>query len=100
MRGWRCDGPCIPAISKQVISGPLRLWSEPTTWASGVLPKEGEDVEVLPGYDVLYDLEESPIYGYVQINGRVTFKPDAPKLHLRAKYIFVRAGELHIGNAT
>ena len=50
--------------------------------------------------DVLYDLEESPIYRYVQINGRTTFKKDAPRLHLRAKYVFVRAGELHIGNET
>lgn len=48
----------------------------------------------------MFDLEESPIYRYVQINGRVTFKQDAPKLHLRANYLFVRMGELIIGNAT
>jgi hypothetical protein len=36
----------------------------------------------------------------VQINGRLSFKQDAPKLHLRAKYIFVRMGELIIGNET
>ena len=48
----------------------------------------------------LYDLPESPIYNYVQINGRVTFKQDAPKLHLNAMYIFVRSGELLIGNKT
>ena len=100
MRGWRCDGPCIPAISKVEITGPLRLWSDPMTWPSGVLPQADEDVEVPPGYDVLYDLEESPIYRYVQINGRVTFKEDAQRLHFRAKYIFVRMGELHIGNET
>ena len=100
MRGWRCDGPCIPAISKVEITGPLRLWSDPMTWPSGVLPQADEDVEVPPGYDVLYDLEESPIYRYGQINGRVTFKEDAQRLHFRAKYIFVRMGELHIGNET
>lgn len=36
----------------------------------------------------------------MQINGRLTFKQDSPKLHLRAKYIFVRMGELIIGNET
>jgi hypothetical protein len=46
---------------------------------------------------MIYDLPESPIYRYVQINGRVTFKKDAPKLHFRAKYLFVRMGELIIG---
>jgi hypothetical protein len=100
IKGYRCDGSCLPAIAKVNITGPLRMWSDPKTWPSGVLPKEGEDVEVPPGMDVLYDLEESPIYRYVQINGRTTFKTDAPRLHLRAKYVFVRAGELHIGNET
>lgn len=99
IKGYRCDGPCLPAISKVNITGPLRLWSEPTTWKTGKVPLEGEDAEVQTGYDVLYDVVESPIYRYVQINGRVTFKLDAPKLHLRAKYIFVRAGELIIGNS-
>jgi hypothetical protein len=36
----------------------------------------------------------------VQINGQLVFKYDAPKLHLRAKYVFVRAGNLYIGNKT
>jgi len=65
MMGWRCDGPCLPSISKVNITGPLRLWSDPATWKSGQVPKEGEDAEVQTGYDVLYDLEESPIYRYV-----------------------------------
>lgn len=30
----------------------------------------------------------------------MTFKEDAPKLNLRAKYVFVRTGELIIGNET
>jgi G8 domain/Right handed beta helix region len=100
MKGYRCIGSCLPAVNKVAITGPQKLWSEPTTWKTGVLPKADEDVEVPPGEDILYDLEDSPIYRYIQINGRLTFKPDAPKLHLRAKYIFVRAGEFLIGNET
>jgi len=57
-------------------------------------------VIIPPGQNFIFDLEESPIYNYVEINGRVTFMPQMPKLHLRAKYIFVRAGELNIGNKT
>lgn len=98
MKGYRCDGPCLPAVAKTNITGPLRLWSDPTTWKSGKLPLEGEIAEVQPGYNVLFDLVESPIYKEVQINGRVTFKQDIPQLHLRAKNIFVRSGELIIGN--
>jgi hypothetical protein len=40
------------------------------------------------------------MYNMVQINGQVVFKNDAPKLHLRAKYVFIRAGNLYIGTAT
>jgi len=48
---------------------------------------------------MIYDLEESPIFKLIRINGRLTFKNDTEKLlHLRAKHIFIRAGELHIGS--
>ena len=100
INGYRCDGPCDAAVSTVAIDANQKLWSQPTSWKSGKVPLAGEDVVVEPGQNLIYDLEESPIYNYVQINGRVTFKQDAPKLHLRAKYIFVRMGELFIGNAT
>ena len=48
---------------------------------------------------MVFDLEESPIYKLIRINGILTFKNDTEKLlHLRAKHIFVRAGQLHIGS--
>jgi hypothetical protein len=34
----------------------------------------------------------------VEINGRLTFE-EGKNLHLRAKYVFVRAGELIVGSA-
>jgi len=46
---------------------------------------------------MLYDLEDSPIYKLVQVNGILTFKNDS-NTHLRAKHVFVRAGELRIGS--
>jgi hypothetical protein len=98
--GNRCDGPCIGAVSAVAIDANQKLWSQATSWKSGKVPLAGENVEVEPGQNLIYDLEESPIYNYVQINGRVAFKQDAPKLHFRCKYLFVRMGELLIGNAT
>ena len=100
MSGSRCIGACLVAIAQQVIETTEKLWSDPKTWASGKVPAEGEDVEVPAGKNIVFDLEESPIFNYVQINGRLTFKQDKAKLHLRSKYIFVRMGELFIGNET
>ena len=77
-----------------------RLWSNPASWPNNTLPKQGDNIVIQPGQNFVFDLENSPVYDYVQINGRVTFKQDAPKLNLTANYIFVRAGELIIGNAT
>jgi hypothetical protein len=48
---------------------------------------------------MLLDLEETPIVGLIQINGRLTFD-QTKNINFRAKHIFVRAGELIIGNAT
>jgi len=73
------------------------LWSDPKSWTSGKVPIEGEDVHVESGWNMIYDVEESPVFKLVRINGRLTFKNDTAKpLNLRAKHIFVRAGELHI----
>ena len=48
---------------------------------------------------MLLDLEETPVIGLIQINGRLTFD-QTKNINFRAKHIFVRAGELIIGNAT
>jgi cell migration-inducing and hyaluronan-binding protein len=76
-----------------------RLWSDPDSWDSGQVPKEGENVVILSGRNFVYDLDESPMYNYIEVNGQVTFKPDAETLHLRAKYLFVRAGRIAIGTS-
>jgi len=45
---------------------------------------------------MVFDIPESPVLGFVEINGRLSFKNDTD-LHLRAKHIFVKAGELIVG---
>jgi hypothetical protein len=50
---------------------------------------------------VVYDIDnDSPIYNKVEINGRVSFLDNGVDRNLRARYIFVRQGELTIGNST
>jgi hypothetical protein len=48
---------------------------------------------------MIFDLEESPMYKLIRVNGILIFS-DEKDVHLKAKHLFVRAGELHIGNET
>lgn len=92
-----CDGPCNAAIEEIPLETNERLWSDPTSWTSGTVPAADEDVTIESGKNFVFDLENSPIYGKVVINGQVKFKVDSPKLHLNARSVFVRYGSLIIG---
>lgn len=99
--GHRCIGPCNEDINETTTLGPERLWSNPASWQSGEVPKADEDVHIESGWDMIYDIEgETPIYRLIRVNGRLTFKNDLQNTTLHAKHIFIRAGELHIGNKT
>ena len=86
----------MAAINDTVVENNTRRWSNASSWDTGKIPLAGENVEIKSGWNMLYDIEESPILNVLQINGRLTFEP-AKDLHLRAKYVFVRAGEFIIG---
>lgn len=99
MEGLRCiTGVCNLG---DVIEVPLMegqyLWSDETVW-DGQPPQEGDDVEVPSGWNLVLDLEETPIFNSLTINGRLSFIQNGMDIHLRSKYIFVRAGELFIGS--
>mmetsp|Transcript_29268 Transcript_29268/g.28421 ORF Transcript_29268/g.28421 Transcript_29268/m.28421 type:complete len:116 (+) Transcript_29268:1190-1537(+) len=98
MIGIRCIDVCMPAIEEVVIEDGERYWSDDAAWPSGVKPVEGEDVVIESGWNMILD-EDTPILGKLEINGRLTFLNELD-LHLEANYIFVRAGELIIGNDT
>jgi hypothetical protein len=88
----------MTAIEDVVIEDTVSYWSSPATW-NGTVPVEGDDIIMESGKNIVYDLEgDSPIYNKIEINGRLTFLDDGKDRHLRAKYIFVRSGELIIGN--
>lgn len=55
-----------------------RLWSNPKDWDQNkefdVAPAgEGEDLTITSGWNMIFDLAESPIYNKVIINGCLTF---------------------------
>lgn len=92
-------GVCaLDEIIEEELEEGQRLWSKADSWPNGI-PKEGEDVEIVSGWNMIYDLEESPKLGTLTINGRLTFKNNTDHdLHLRVGNIFIRAGELFIGS--
>lgn len=49
---------------------------------------------------MIYDLEDGPVYNFVTVNGWLTFDNEKGNLHLKAKHIFVRAGQINVGSAT
>lgn len=49
-----------------------RLWSDPESWPEGEIPIEGEEVEILSGWNMLLDLEETPKLKSLTINGRLS----------------------------
>lgn len=100
MQAYRCIGACQAAVKNDNIETTIRYWSNATSWASGKVPQANETVVIEASQNFVYDLVDSPIYNYIQVNGRLTFLVTAEKLHLRCKYLFVRAGELIIGSET
>ena len=98
--GERCVGPCIKAINTTPIENTTRRWSDPKSWTSGKIPVAGDNVTIESGWNMLYDVAVSPIINYLEINGRLTFEDGVKDLQLNSYYIFVRAGELLIGNET
>jgi len=103
LEGVRCVDSCFEIVldainDTNVTSGTAMLWSDPASWPSGAVPVEGEDVHIEPGWNMTMDLVETPVFGYVEINGLLTFSNDSAH-NFRAKIITIRAGELHVGSA-
>ena len=51
-----------------------RLWSDPESWGEGgKVPEEGDDVEIMSGWNMLLDINETPKLKTLTINGRLSF---------------------------
>ena len=56
------------------------FWSDINTWLPGRIPVEGDEVHIQPGWDVVYDIETSPVFKSLEINGKLSFKRGQPAL--------------------
>lgn len=99
MEGLRCiSGSCaLELVEDAPIEAGTRLWSDAANWEGSVLPQDGDDVVIPAEWNLLLDIGETPILNSLTINGRLTFYNNNFDVNLRAKKIFVRAGELLIG---
>lgn len=88
MHGYRCI-VCEEPVEEGEVENTVRRWSDPTSWTTGKVPVEGEDVEIKSGWNMLFDVQESAIVNKLTINGRLTFEDGVKDLHLRARYIYV-----------
>ena len=86
MEGLRCiSGVCeLDEVLEVELEEGQRLWSDPENWG-GTLPEEGTDVEIPSGWNMLLDLEETPIFKSLTINGRLSFIQNDIDIHLRSK---------------
>lgn len=95
--GWRCIGPCNEKLEEDVEDETvIRYWNNSADWPSGKVPEEGEDVHIEPGWNMIFNMNPSPVYKLIRVNGILTFD-NSTDTHLRCKHLFIRAGELHVG---
>jgi hypothetical protein len=57
----------------------LKLWSDPANWPNNTVPKDGDDVHVEAGWNMIYDLNHTmvgndtpPVFKLVRVNGNLT----------------------------
>jgi len=99
MKGNRCPAGICPVekiYEPGVYEDRVRYWSVPEDWPNGFVPVDGDDVHIEPIWNMVFDMWQSPVYKLIRVNGNLTFHPDKDT-QLRAKHIYIRAGELNIG---
>jgi hypothetical protein len=64
------------------------------------VPIEGDEVIIESGWNMIYDIEESPYLSKLEIRGKLTFLNNGTDRTLNTYNLWVRSGELEIGNET
>lgn len=103
IEGFRCIVDCLDqeVIEEVEMASVAVPWSLTSSWESGALPVEGDEVEIPPGVWIELDIEETPHMAGITINGRLSFKneSDAPmNITIHSDWVYIRAGELLIGS--
>lgn len=107
----RCVENCFPPVppDQECQFDDIRKWSDPKGWdpepevdkrsdTVKLPPAAGEDVVIPPGWNMEFDLAESPIFDKIEVNGCLHFKMGTD-VHLNAKKILIRGGEFYIGTS-
>lgn len=101
MEGFRCIGACAENgdLEEVDLSDTPIPWSEASSWESGEVPVEGDEVEIPSGVWIVLDIEETPLLWSLTINGRLSFQNNTEPMNqtLHSHTIYVRAGELLVG---
>lgn len=108
IEGFQCIGECVSEIDDP--EGPdgeceegrvQKWWTDVSNWelqlGEARLPEAGDSIQIYKCWHMLLNIEETPELDYIEINGILEFQNDQVDRHLHAKHIFVRAGELRIG---
>lgn len=96
----KCVSQCgEPIVEVEEEEAEFRFWSDVTNWPNETLPAEGDTVQIMSGWKMILDVEQPPKFHTIHVNGILIFS-DEIDIHLQAINIWVRAGELHIGNET
>lgn len=79
LTGHRCAGSCNEAVKEKEQEDRVRRWSVAKDWESdeqiGKVPVEGEEVHIEPGWNMIFDMDKSPVYKLIRVNGKLTFDP-------------------------
>jgi len=63
----------IEVIEEVETESDFRKWSNTSNWPNNELPKAGDHVEIKSGWKMILDIEETPIFTMVTINGELHF---------------------------
>ena len=102
MKGWRCKYHCPlppPPPPPPDLEDEILFWSNPASWPNlpNRIPIEGEEVEIMTGLDVIYDIGISPLFKSIEVNGNLSFLPGQPA-RVNTYSMWVRSGRVDIGS--
>jgi len=72
----RCIGECNVVVVEEETEETVRNWSDASNWPNEVVPQEGDDVEIPSGWNMTFDIAETPILNSLTINGYLFFSDD------------------------
>lgn len=86
-------------VDDEGVELPIRLWSDVNSWEeTNKIPEEGDDVYIAPSWNMMLDLQDTPAFNKIVIDGRLTLKTDIGDITIKAKTIWVKTGEFYIGD--